>query len=261
MFPLPAQGFSPSLILIACMSFLLAAISIPARPNSQPIVPLTRGTYWVYKKVSQECDVQTLTVQKQTVVDSFTRGKISCALIESRDLFKRSFTVANSEEDEQNKGTKPVPLAEVKDNSATQPTFTIRLVADNCRYYEICIDMHSEFNSINDYWQTLKNQTNEIAEPSESELMMKLPAKVGSFWDGDDRPDGWYSWRVESIERQSLPFDSPKESLAYEVSFRSCPDDSHRTFVPGIGITNTEYHHHGTIMEDDCRLIDFGIGS
>jgi len=44
---------------------------------------------------------------------------------------------------------------------------------------------------------------------------------------------------------------------AYEIEYRTNPDDTEFEFVPGVGITSYEYHHHGSIAETELHLVEF----
>jgi len=40
----------------------------------------------------------------------------------------------------------------------------------------------------------------------------------------------------------------------YTIAFRTCPDDTMRRFVPGIGFTDFFYTHHGTVTDINEHL-------
>jgi hypothetical protein len=53
---------------------------------------------------------------------------------------------------------------------------------------------------------------------------------------------------------------APGSRVAFEVEFRTNPDDEEFEFVSGVGITRYEYHHHGTIADTELRLAEFHPG-
>lgn len=50
---------------------------------------------------------------------------------------------------------------------------------------------------------------------------------------------------------------APGKRTAYEIEYMTNPDDVEFDFVPGVGITSYEYHHHGTIAETELHLVEF----
>lgn len=74
------------------------------------------------------------------------------------------------------------------------------------------------------------------------------------------RDDDMYCWVVDSVESseffgvQGIPQTKLK---ALNLAFRTNPDDMELKFVPGIGIMEYAYHHHGTIAETELRLVEF----
>jgi len=225
-------------------------------PSRTPLVPFAVGTYWIYKDNDQECNELTMRIRRRTVLDSFSRGTFSFALIESRNLVEHRRSLDTGAED-----CRPKQYGEIDSSVRSPATYTISLIKDNCQYYdELDLNDGQNKKSTMDLWIALKSGKDKIAEPSEFEITMKVPARVGASWDNCDHPDGWYCWRVESAERKLLQFGSDLEVTEYSVVYRSCPADLTRAFVPGVGVTKVEYHHHGTIEEQDRRLIDFQIG-
>jgi len=97
----------------------------------------------------------------------------------------------------------------------------------------------------------------------EYDLFLKWPLQKGEKFcdaEGMARPDTMYCWFVES----SLPMGdvriagvAPARRTAYVIIYRTNPDHIQFTFVPGIGMTAYEYHHHGTVADTKLNLIEF----
>jgi hypothetical protein len=68
---------------------------------------------------------------------------------------------------------------------------------------------------------------------------------------------------VSSLEHTSLQNISGVRAVEHEeysLEFRTNPDDTEFSFVPGIGITKYNYHHHGTVADTELRLVEFHPG-
>jgi hypothetical protein len=66
------------------------------------------------------------------------------------------------------------------------------------------------------------------------------------------RNDGFYAWRVSDVHRES------SGRTRYQLELWTYPDTEIADFVPGIGLTRFHYHHHGTPMAVDVRLVARG---
>lgn len=94
-------------------------------------------------------------------------------------------------------------------------------------------------------------------------LFLKWPlSEHEKFCDpeGMARSDSMYCWFVDS--RKSSPTMAiagvgPAQDEAYSLIFRTNPDHVQFTFVPGVGITEYEYHHHGTVADTELSLASF----
>lgn len=70
-----------------------------------------------------------------------------------------------------------------------------------------------------------------------------------------------YCWNVASVVTgKSLKVAGVPPSLRtteYQLVFRTGPDHEVLTLVPGVGITEWEYAHHGTVAETSLKLVEF----
>ena len=116
--------------------------------------------------------------------------------------------------------------------------------------------------------QLLEN-SNESLEglPSEGDIFLQLPLAEGKKYCAAEnmaRTDGHYCWIVESSESTGLDeltggtVKGPGTS--YRIRYITNPDDVTYEFVPGVGITGYEYHHHGTVADTELRLSGFRRG-
>jgi hypothetical protein len=99
---------------------------------------------------------------------------------------------------------------------------------------------------------------------NEGDIFLQLPLAQGKKFCGPEnmaRSDGHYCWIVESSESISLDeltggvVRGPGTS--YRLRYVTNPDDIAFDFVPGVGLTRYEYHHHGTVADTELRLSGF----
>jgi hypothetical protein len=102
---------------------------------------------------------------------------------------------------------------------------------------------------------------------SEGDIFLQLPvAKGNKYCDAENmaRSDGHYCWNVESSESIDLADLSggiiTGRGTSFRIRYVTNPDDLTYEFVPGVGITLYEYHHHGTVADTELRLIEFRRG-
>lgn len=97
----------------------------------------------------------------------------------------------------------------------------------------------------------------------DDDIFLKWPLRQGEKFcdaEGMARPDTYYCWFVESaslfhpLRTDEVP---PGRRNAFVVTYRTNPDHIRFTFVPGIGITAYEYHHHGTVADTELKLTEF----
>lgn len=103
---------------------------------------------------------------------------------------------------------------------------------------------------------------------TDQDMILELPMKKGDVF-GEScqitRPDMFYFWFVESVDRVSL--DSVKgidcakgcseEYKRYTLTFQSAPDHQIVQFIPGVGISSYSYLHHGTVSEAHLKLTEY----
>jgi hypothetical protein len=77
-----------------------------------------------------------------------------------------------------------------------------------------------------------------------------------------DGADMWFTWPLSDGQRicpdpgSRYCWQVAVEKGRYEVTMRTNPDDETFELTPGIGLTRYIYHHHGTTLDVDARLVD-----
>jgi hypothetical protein len=98
---------------------------------------------------------------------------------------------------------------------------------------------------------------------SDNDLVLEWPLRKGQKYcdaDGMARLDGRYCWVVASSRKVSLSGVAGVESGEHDefvLEYGTNPDNTQFTFVPEVGITKYEYHHHGTVADTELRLVEF----
>lgn len=98
---------------------------------------------------------------------------------------------------------------------------------------------------------------------TEDDLILEWPLNKGQrFCDaaGMARTDGYYCWVVSSFEKTALKGvagagNSNRDEFVLE--YWTNPDNTRFSFVPEVGITKYEYHHHGTVADTQLELAEF----
>ncbi|HSC44305.1 MAG TPA: hypothetical protein VLC94_00675 [Candidatus Acidoferrum sp.] len=102
---------------------------------------------------------------------------------------------------------------------------------------------------------------------SDDDLILEWPLATGQkFGDpsGMARTDGHYCWVVSSLEKTALPGVRGAGSRDHDqlvLEYWTNPDNTRFAFVPGVGITRYEYHHHGTVADTNLELVEFHLAS
>ena len=97
----------------------------------------------------------------------------------------------------------------------------------------------------------------------DNDLVLEWPLRKGQKYcdaDGMARPDGHYCWVVTSSRKASLSGVAGVESAErdeFVLEYWTNPDNIRFTFVPEVGITKYEYHHHGTVADTELQLVEF----
>ena len=234
------------LFLLVCVTALLLGSFLKAEQEAD-YFPLTKGNYWIYQgetkflvnnPVSKQNEPKTevLTI-KMEVVDTAEGGNYFAALIKGM----------------------PSDLAWYEPGKPRGDYLILRV--GSATYYKYTGERALKA------WQALQENDLEKLETPEMyrESLIDAPLMVGKVYDGDflNRVRGTrYCMDVESV----APFDTKpypnasglKNPVVFLCAYRTSPDHSIISFVPGLGITGYVYKHHGTLAETDLKLIEFG---
>ena len=228
------------ILKILLISVVLAAASLHAAPDAPDnSFPMTVGTYWVYTGVvrwthdinkTSETKVKWRTEIRRLVRHGQTTGIVVSGFPPDLDW----------------------------SDGAQQPKDSLIVKTAENRFYHLQ-DVESSLRRLSNPADSLKDFL------LEDDLFLQLPLSRGKkFCDPEAmaREDGLYCWLVESAARISLPDVlgvSPGPRTSYRLRYVTNPDDITFDFVPGIGLTSYEYHHHGTVADTELKLIEFHL--
>lgn len=230
--------FSAALLCIALV------VSTRAGENSHQVFPLSPGTFWIYhglvrswtegSSVGKVTDV----TWKMTVVRVVERDGITAAIVSGF----------------------PSDLDWTEGQATPQRSMLVGTV--DSKFY---FDSPWDTGLVNGLIDAPKYPLDELARPDE--WILQLPLTAGERFGCDraaaDRKDGKYCWVVgpaAPAELSRVKGVAPGKRQEYEIDYNSVADDTEIEFVPGIGITGYEYHHHGEIAETELHLVEFHSG-
>jgi hypothetical protein len=210
-------------------------------PEPQPdlFLPLTPGTWWLYRGTVTWADAQTEKEVQANVTLKMTVEKV----IEKPDLtiailsgFPRDLDWATGEV-----SAMPWLLIETKRNEVF-------------------------FNSLPpdfDYAKLEKEAAPLDKFLSADNLLFRWPLKKGMKFGDEEtlrRDDGHYCWIVATQETKKLAEIkelSPRSAEVFLLQYVTNPDDTEMEVSPGIGILSYQYHHHGTVADTSLTLVEF----
>jgi len=205
-------------------------------------LPLTQGTYWVYRGTVRWQDPE-----KQRAVTS----KVSLQMTIDRVIRKSGFTVAlitgfPSDLDWSDGQARPAQSLLIETDThevylnALAPDFDLaKLESDSMKYDKLM---------------------------SPDNLLFRWPLKKGlKFGDEESvkRPDNHYCWVIGSQNRKDLSGIRGLTEHAADVfvlQYVTNPEDTRMELSPGIGVVRYQYHHHGSIADTTLQLAEFHPG-
>jgi hypothetical protein len=236
--PLTKTFTIAGLCLTALLAFFLRMSTVLSDDSNNPF-PMSAGTRWIYKGTVRWTSagsnfVRETKVTWQTEVRrSFQHGEIRVAIISGF----------------------PSDL----NWSEGKPEASQTLVVESGgKFYRM---PDSDFG---ESLRRLESPSDNLAGMLiDDNLFLKWPLNSGEKFcdaDGMARPDTMYCWLAESVipARPSRIEGATLEGRhEYALIYRTLPDHIRFTFVPGIGITTYEYHHHGTVADTELSLVNF----
>jgi hypothetical protein len=233
--------------VVRLTTILLCAFSF-ARPAAQIVsgatFPLSEGTYWIYRGIvrwthDNSNEVSETAVQWRMEVRKCMRR---------RDILA---AVVNG-----------FPADLNWSDGHPNPKNSLIIQSGEEKFYLIPSD------EVDKVLKTVQDPNGSLTSVlSDDNIFLDLPlAKGKKFCDpeGMARSDSHYCWVVESAGQVSLngvKGISPGLRTAYNLTYRTNPDDEEITYVGGIGLVAYEYHHHGTTADTELKLVEFHQGA
>ncbi len=230
--------------VILSTAFLCIALAVSAWAGNIQVFPLLPGTYWIYRGLVRSwmegstSGKVTAVTWKMSVVRMIERDGVSVAVVKG---FPGDLDWSDGEANPQRSILVGTRDSKLYLNSPWDTNWVIGLI-DAPRY-----------------------PLQELAR--QDEWILQLPLTPGKRFGCDraaeERKDGKYCWVVGSpyaAELGRVKGVAPAQREAYEIDYVTVPDDMEIEFVPGVGITSYQYHHHGAIAETELRLVEFHSG-
>lgn len=226
--------------VLLCGLLVVAARASNDAPQSFPLSP---GTYWVYRglvrswaegsSVGKVTDV----TWKMSVLRAVKRDGITAAIVSG---FPSDLNWSEGH---------------------AEPQISILLETQEAKFY-----LKGEFDT-----QSVLGQIDHPNYPLQELLdvddwFLQLPLAEGKrFCDEQNmnRDDGQYCWVTgppHPAALRGVKGVAPGSRVAFEIRYSTNPDDTEIEFVPGVGITSYEYHHHGTTADTELHLVEFHSG-
>ena len=223
---------------LICTTLSIVAVVCPgsAATLGDALFPISKGTYWIYRgEVTWEDNKEkksTPVELKMEVVERISRPDGVAAVLKGY----------------------PAELTRYSPGRERHDYLLIRL--GETKFYLVT------GSALPGALESIQNPDQRLSElVDESQLMLQFPLKAGAVFGEPDqlkRGDNMYVWWVEleSLVRlthiQGVPSGKQRE---YSMAFRTHPDHTYITFVPGVGITSYLYGHHGTASEVSVHLV------
>ena len=222
---------------LSCVSWLMA--QQPTAVSAHPF-PMTPGTSWVYAGDVRWQDQNNTTHEEQVTWRTEVRNFVEHPAAGARVASVYGY---------------PTDL----DWTDGKPDVEYRaLVESGGRFYLLSADiLPATLKRLDDPADNLAGLL------SADDLVLEWPLGQGwRFCDpkGIVRTDQLYCWFVDNIAPSTLGKMPGMKNVPrdeYQLSYKTNPDQVNVTFVPDVGITHYEYHHHGAIADTTLILSEF----
>jgi len=219
-------------------------VSARAGEDARQSFPLSPGTYWIYHGLVRAW-VEGSSVGKVTDVT----WKMSVVRVVERDGIAAAIVSGFPSDLDWSEGR-------------AEPQISILLATQDGKFY-----LKGEFDtrSVLDQIDNPKYPLQELVDVDDWFLQLPL-AEGKKFCDdeGMQRADELYCWVTQAPHPAALGGVKGVVSAqrpAYEIDYATLPDDTEIEFVPGVGITSYQYHHHGTTADTELHLVEFHSGA
>lgn len=231
-------------ILTAVFLCGLLIVAAQAGDDARQSFPLSPGTYWIYRGLVRS-QLEGSTVGKVTDVT----WKMSVVRVVERDGIIAAIVSGFPGDLNWSEGH-------------AEPQTSILIGTRDAKFY-----LKGEFDtrSVLDQIDNPKYSLRDLIDADD--LILQLPLSVGQRFGCDDdaakRNDGMYCWVFgppHPAALEGVKGVAQGRHVAYKIRYSTNPDDTEIEFVPGVGITSYEYHHHGTIADTELHLVEFHSG-
>jgi hypothetical protein len=209
------------------------------RQRADLFLPLTPGTWWLYRGTVTWSDQQT---------EKEARAEVTLKMTLEKVIQKPEFTIAVL-------SGFPRDLDWATGEVPAMPWLLIET-----KRHEIFLNsLPPDF----DYAKLEKDASTLDKFLSEDNLLFRWPLKQGMrFGDAESlrRDDARYCWVVASQETKILDDIKGLASRSTQVFFLQYltnPDDTKIEISPGVSILSYQYHHHGTVADTRLTLVEF----
>jgi hypothetical protein len=214
----------------------------PQSSACKHFLPLTQGTYWVYRGTVRWFDPQ-----KQHAVTS----KVSLRMTIDRIIRKSDITVAL---------ITGFPSDLDWSDGQARPAQSLLIETDSHEIYRNALAPDFELASLESDFMKFDKQR------APENLLFRWPLQKGQkFGDQESlkRADNRYCWVIGSQGRKNLSaiqgVTEPSSDL-FVLEYLTNPEDTRMELSPGIGIVRYQFHHHGSIADTTLELAEFHPG-
>ncbi len=232
---------------VPTLLLLLVCVCGAQKDQPAPIIPLAKGTTWVYQAHLKYTVANTSPV---IVREKDVRWRMEVMETVSGKGFRAAFI----------KGA-PWDLPWYEPGVTDRGDYLFVTVGDTT--YQL-----QDKEALETY-RTLKisGVTQEVRKMlSEGHVWFRTPLRDSATYCEAGQPaqlGGMYCWHVDEVKKIDLARIAGLDGTirtGYIMAYRTNPDHQILTLVPGIGITAWAYAHHGTVDEVDARLVEFHRG-
>ena len=219
---------------LCCITLALTGWRPQSARDLNASFPLAQGTYWMYRGVvrSESADSpdgkSTQVLWKMSVIRTVERDGLLFGLVQGF----------------------PDDLNWSDGNAKPQLSVVIR-TADQKFYVKFSPDSESIAKNLDDAHPAVRSLLND------DDWFLQLPLAEGQkFCDQESRKrdDDMYCWVVGApypAALQGVKGLPAGKRTAYQIFYRTNPDNTEIEFVEGVGITHYSYHHYGTIADTE----------
>jgi len=242
-----------NLLVSIIFSALLLSCSPTVQPSTMPTTqpalypslsiqeyfPLREGAYWIYKGIVRWTIVDSLEIAEKEIIWKMEVKRV----FQRNDIYGYEMLGA------------PWDLAWYEDGK--EPS-DYGIIQAGGNFYQTSIEVVRRLMDESDYLGNLVG---------EYDIFLDVPLISGKkFCDlgSITRPENMFCWivgdeiQVNVTDIKGVAFSD--SILEYPIYYGTNPDHSIMHFIPGVGISGYEYHHHGTVSDVEVRLIEYHSG-